>query len=265
MSPQPGFEPSPRMTPRRHGPQHSSAPAHNRYTPPAAETVRTMTAIDLLQGARPVTGDARQLTLLDSGLGRTLWCTGDPGLLQQRCVAIIGTRDMSAEGAARARRLARELSTAKVVVVSGLAKGIDTEALSAAITAGGRVVAVIGTPLDRVYPKENSELQETVYRQHLLVSPFAPSSRVFKSNFPDRNRLMALLTDASVIVEAGETSGTLHQAAECVRLGRWLFIAKNVMDDPTLKWPATFRGYSNVRTLTETGDLLTVLSPRVES
>jgi DNA processing protein len=63
-----------------------------------------------------------------------------------------------------------------------------------------------------------------------------------------------------VIIEAGDASGTLHQAAECVRLGRWLFIAKNLMEDPSLKWPAGFKHYSNLRTLTSTSDILGVLS-----
>lgn len=206
--------------------------------------------------------DAAQLLLNDVMPQKLVWCSGNIELLQQRCVAIIGTRDVSSEGAARARRLARELSAARVVVVSGLARGIDTEALTAAIDIGGQVVAVVGTPLDRAYPAENVALQETIYQHHLLISPFAPGERVFPANFPKRNRLMALLTDASVIVEAGETSGTLHQAAECVRLGRWLFIAKAVMDDPSLEWPSKFRDYPNVRTLSATADVLNVLAPR---
>jgi DNA processing protein len=70
---------------------------------------------------------------------------------------------------------------------------------------------------------------------------------------------MAAVSDATVIIEAGDTSGTLHQAAECVRLGRWLFIAKNVMEDPALEWPAKFRDYANVRTLTDSRDVLGVL------
>jgi len=67
---------------------------------------------------------------------------------------------------------------------------------------------------------------------------------------------MALLTDASVIVEAGETSGTLHQAAECVRLGRWLFIARSLVDNPALSWPRNFIRYEKCRVLTQTTDIL---------
>jgi len=190
---------------------------------------------------------------------RPIWCAGDTSLLSRKCVAIVGTRKVSPEGAARARRLAKELASTGVVVMSGLARGIDTEALTEAMEAGGSVVAVIGTPIDQAYPIENAALQETISERHLLISQFAPGKRTFPSHFPERNRLMATLSDATAIIEAGETSGTLHQAAECVRLGRWLFIAKSVMDDPTLEWPAKFKGYDTVRTLTHTSDLLSVL------
>ncbi len=143
--------------------------------------------------------------------------------------------------------------------MSGLARGVDTEALTAAMEAGGHVVAVIGTPVDRAYPAENAALQERIYREHLLVSQFAPDQRVFPSNFPERNKLMAALSDVTAIVEAGDTSGTLHQAAECIRLGRWLFIAKSVLDDTGLQWPNRFRSEPTCRPLAETADILTVL------
>jgi DNA processing protein len=147
-------------------------------------------------------------------------------------------------------------------VVSGLAKGVDTEALTAAIDAGGQVIAVIGTPLDKAYPAENARLQERIYDKHLLISQFPPGQRVFQGNFPVRNRLMAALTDATAIVEAGETSGTLHQAKACVRFERWLFIARSAVEDPHLKWPAEFVDKPRVRVLNATSDVLDVLPPR---
>jgi DNA processing protein len=174
-------------------------------------------------------------------------------------VAIVGRRGVSADGAARARRLARELAERHVIIVSGLAKGVDTEALTAAIEAGGSVIGVIGTPIDQAYPIENASLQELIARNHLIVSQFQLGSKTFPGHFPERNRLMAAVSDATAIIEAGDASGTLHQAAECVRLGRWLFIAKNVMDDPSLEWPAKFKNCARVRTLTQTSDILDVL------
>jgi DNA processing protein len=131
--------------------------------------------------------------------------------------------------------------------------------LTGAIEAGGRVVAVIGTPLDKAYPAENAELQKAIYRDHLLVSPFPSGEQVFPSNFPKRNRVMAALSDATVIVEASDTSGTLHQAAECQRLGRWLFIMRSVAEDRKLKWPVKFIGKPKVAVLASTADILDVV------
>jgi DNA processing protein len=184
---------------------------------------------------------------------------GELDLLKRPAVSIVGTRDVTEDGRQRARRLARELTQAGVVVVSGLARGIDTAAHLTAIEHGGFTAAVIGTPLDKAYPAENAELQETVYRDHLLLSPFPIGERVFPSNFPKRNRVMAALTDASVIVEASDTSGTLHQAAECQRLGRWLFIAKSVVDNRELTWPKKFIGKDHVAILATTADILDVV------
>ncbi len=229
------------------------------YRPPPPELVKLQTAKELLHRIRPLAAESRQLDLAEVTLNAPLWCAGDTSLVERKAVAVVGTRAVTPEGAARARRLARELSEAGIVVVSGLAKGVDTEALTAAIGAKTKVIAVIGTPIDKAYPAENKQLQELIYSDHLLISQFKPGTRVFPSHFPVRNRLMALLTDASVIVEAGETSGTLHQAAECVRLGRWLFIARSVVDNPGLSWPKTFLSYEKCRVLAETADILGVI------
>jgi DNA processing protein len=222
------------------------------YIPPPEELLRTFSLFELIGGARAIAADpqARHPS------HQKLWCVGDTSLLRNKCIAIVGTREPSSEGATASRRLAQEFARAGVVVVSGLAKGIDTEALSAAIDAGGKVVAVIGTPVDRAYPAQNKRLQEQIYRQHLLVSQFAPQERVYPSNFPERNRLMAALSDATAIVEAGDTSGSLHQAAECVKLGRWLFIAKTVVEDPSLTWPRKFGHEPTVRTFASPEEVL---------
>ncbi|MGO9083843.1 MAG: DNA-processing protein DprA [Candidatus Sulfotelmatobacter sp.] len=230
------------------------------YTPPADELVHISSLDDLIAGIRIVTPEQQARLQPDS----RLWCVGDISLLHNKCVAVVGTREVTTEGAARSRRLARELAAAGVVVVSGLAKGVDTEALSGAVEAGGRVVAVIGTPIDRAYPAENKHLQERIYREHLLISQFAPGERVFPTNFPERNKLMAALSDATAIIEAGDTSGTLHQAAECGRLGRWLFIAKSVVDNPSLQWPKRFLGQSKVDSFSSTEDILKAIGAKTE-
>lgn len=230
------------------------------YARPASELVRISTLDDLIAGIRVVTPEQQARLQPDS----RLWCVGDISLLHRMCVAVVGTREVTPEGAARSRRLARELAAAGVVVVSGLAKGVDTEALSAAVDEGGRVIAVIGTPIDRAYPAENKRLQERIYREHLLISQFAAGERVFPTNFPERNKLMAALSDATAIIEAGDTSGTLHQAAECVRLGRWLFIAKSVVDNPLLQWPKKFLGQPKVASFAATDDILKAIGAKTK-
>ena len=171
-----------------------------------------------------------------------LYAAGDPSLLKgTKRVSIIGSRDASEDGKKRAAKLARQLAEAGVIVVSGLAKGIDYAAHSGALAGGGRTIAVIGTPLDKAYPREHGPLQERIAREHLLISQFAAGSRVFPSNFVARNRVMALLSHASVIVEAGDTSGSLSQAAETQRSERSLFFMRSVLERTDLKWPSKFQ------------------------
>ena len=136
---------------------------------------------------------------------------------------------------------------------------MDAAAHTSAIEHNGSTIAVIGTPLDKAYPAENSALQEWIYNEHLLISPFRQGEAVFRGNFPKRNRVMAALSDATVIVEASDTSGTLHQAAECQRLGRWLFVMKSVAEDPALEWPKSFLGKEKVAVLTSTLDIVNVI------
>jgi DNA processing protein len=152
-------------------------------------------------------------------------------------VSVVGSRNASPQGLRRARALARSLVEHSIVVVSGLAAGVDRAAHEAAIASGGQTIAVIGTPLDQCYPKENTELQLRIACEQLLISQFPAGHPVAPENFPTRNRTMALLTDATVIVEAGEKSGALFQGWEALRLGRLLFLLESVATHPTLSWP----------------------------
>jgi DNA processing protein len=172
---------------------------------------------------------------------KTLYFQGNRELLDHGSrVSVVGSRKASEEGLKRARSLARALVAHDIVVVSGLAEGIDTAAHTSALEAGGKTVAVIGTPLDQYYPATNKELQLRLSREQLVVSQFSVGSFVSPKNFPIRNRTMALLTDATVIVEAGENSGTLYQAWESLRLGRALFLTESLAKDPALSWPFEF-------------------------
>ena len=162
-------------------------------------------------------------------------------------VAVVGSRRASQGGLAVARDLARYLAGKGVIVVSGLADGVDTAAHWGAINEGGRTIAVLGTPLDRVYPAKNAPLQDLIMKEHCAVSQFEPGSEVHKGNFVERNLTMALIANASVIVEAGETSGSLHQALEALRLGRPLFIWTKVLENRTLKWPKRMLDYGAIQ------------------
>ena len=178
---------------------------------------------------------------------RQLFVAGDRSLLRLGPrVSVVGSRRASAKGSAFARRISEMLVSRGAVVVSGLAEGIDTEAHEATIAAGGRTIAVLGTALDESFPAKNRALQERIMLEHLAVSQFAPGVPSRPGNFPMRNRTMALLSDATVIVEAGEKSGSLHQGWEALRLGRPLFLADAAVSDPSLSWPAEFMRYGAV-------------------
>lgn len=167
-------------------------------------------------------------------------------LSSPRRVAVVGTRKISSEGIARTRRLVRELVKHDFTVVSGLAQGVDTIAHTSTIEFGGKTVAVIGTPISEFYPRDNIELQKQVAREFLVVSQ-VPVLR-YKSQspqwnrlfFPERNKTMSALTHATIIVEAGETSGTLIQAKAALEQKRELFILESNFHNPAITWPARF-------------------------
>ncbi len=158
-------------------------------------------------------------------------------------VAIVGSRKASITGLKAAADIAKTLSRRGVVIVSGLAEGIDTAAHTATIEERGRTIGVVGTSLDRVYPRENSKLQDEMMANHLVISQFPIGYPTRPENFVMRNRTMALIANASIIVEAGETSGSLHQGWEALRLGRPLFIWKSILNNSSLSWPKKMMGY----------------------
>lgn len=182
-----------------------------------------------------------------------LYYQGNWELVETPSVAVVGTREPSDEGALNAGRIAHSLSKAGFTVVSGLAKGIDTAAHSAAIAAGGKTIAVIGTSLIDYYPKENRALQDEIAKRFLVISqvPFLRyKHQNYKTNrlfFPARNVTMSALTQATVIVEAGNTSGTLVQARAALAQGRKLFILESCFRKPELTWPQRFEKLGAVR------------------
>ena len=169
-------------------------------------------------------------------------------------IAIVGTRNPTQQGMARTKRLVSNLVKDGFVIVSGLAKGIDTIAHKTTIDNGGQTIAVIGTPLNQAYPAENAILQQRIARDYLLVSAVPVSRytdvkdpRQNRHFFPERNKVMSALSHASLIVEAGETSGTLTQARATLAQGRKLFILNSCFENPKITWPAKFEKQGAVR------------------
>lgn len=161
---------------------------------------------------------------------------GDISLVESRCVSVVGTRHPSERGKLAARRIARSLAENHFSVVVGLAVGIDTVAARAALDAGGKLIGVIGTPIDRYYPRENRALQELVAKEHLLISQvpiYRYDHQPFRTQryyFPERNVTMAALSEATVIVEAGETSGTRTQAKACIDQRKKLILLPDLVE-----------------------------------
>jgi len=138
-------------------------------------------------------------------------------------VAVVGARSCSAYGAQVARSLARELAHADVVVVSGLARGVDGEAHRGALEGGGRTVAVLGCGIDRDYPRSHAELARRIVSLGAVVSEYPPGVEPAPWRFPARNRIIAGLALATVVVEARERSGALITADFALELGRDVF------------------------------------------
>jgi DNA processing protein len=174
-------------------------------------------------------------------------------LVETPSVAVVGTRNPSSDGVDRTTRLVRLLVRDGFTIASGLARGVDAAAHRTAIESGGKTIAVIGTPLTRAYPKENTKLQEQIAREFLVVSQvpvFRYSKQDYRRNrlfFPERNKTMSALTEGTIIVEAGATSGTLIQARAALRQGRKLFILDNCFQNSSLSWPHEFEALGAIR------------------
>lgn len=182
-----------------------------------------------------------------------LYYRGSWELVELPSVAVVGSRKATPKGLERAAIVARALVEKGYVVVSGLAEGIDTAAHNAALEAGGKTIAVIGTPLDSVYPKQNRDLQERIANDFLLISQ-VPVLRYASQNymhnrmfFPERNVTMSALTEATIIVEASDTSGTLIQARAALQQGRKLFIMDSCFKRDGLTWPQTYADQGAIR------------------
>lgn len=182
-----------------------------------------------------------------------LYYKGNLELLKQPLVSIVGTRNMTYDGAARAAKISRLMSDSGYTIVSGLAKGIDTIALETAVKNNKPVIAVIGTPINEYYPKENQKLQDYISENFLLISQ-VPFYKYLKQPFstkrfyfPERDVTMAALAKATIVVEASDHSGTLIQARACMKLCKPLFILNSCFENEKITWPKYYESKGAIR------------------
>jgi DNA processing protein len=211
--------------------------------PPTAADLHRVGARSLARRLeeRTVAAGGRLVTELDEGYPHALFTTdprppvlsivGSAEAFLERAVAIVGTRSATGYGHSVATQLAAELVEAGVVVVSGLALGIDGAAHRSAVAARGRTVAVLPSPLDRIYPPRHRSLARAIVDGGgALVTEIPAGARVGRPDFARRNRIIAGLAEAVVVVEAPDRSGALLTAAAAVAIGRELYAVPGPID-----------------------------------
>jgi DNA processing protein len=164
-----------------------------------------------------------------------LYCHGRLDLLAQPALAIVGSRNGTAQGARDAERFAQSLATAGLTIVSGLARGIDAAAHRGALSTASSTIAVLGTGIDRVYPKGNAALARQIAADGLLISEFALGTPALAHHFPRRNRLISGLSLGCLVVEAAVESGSLITARLATELGREVFAIPGSIHSPVSK------------------------------
>ncbi|MFF0250205.1 DNA-processing protein DprA [Streptosporangium sandarakinum] len=203
-----------------------------------ASELDRLTAHARADAQRAFDAGAHLVTVLDDGYPTTLrlifnlppflFVHGSIGEADLRSVAVVGTRQASEDGLKRARRMSRLLCERGVTVVSGLARGIDTAAHTAALEAGGRTIAVIGTGILKCYPKENKQLAEHITQNGAVVSQFWPDAPGATYTFPRRNVTMSGIAQGTVVIEASSTSGAKMQARLAIEHGKKVFLLRSL-------------------------------------
>ena len=210
---------------------------------------------------------ARLVTVLDDAYPANLRMVHDhPPLLfvrgtvvaaDVRAVAVVGTREPSAEGLQSARQIAASLVERGVTVVSGMAAGIDTAAHTAALDAGGRTLAVFGTGIERVFPAGNRRLSAAIASSGATLSQFLPDQGPTRWSFPVRNIVTSGLAIGTVVVEAGPTSGARRQAEHAIAHGKRLFLVRRLVEDQL--WAQEMMATPGVVALDDIDQILTAI------
>ncbi len=185
-----------------------------------------------------------------------LYYKGSLTALRKTSVAIVGTRKMTYYGREVTEKFASELSSFGITIISGLARGVDTAAHKASISAGGTTVAVLGNGLDSVYPLENKTLADTIVEKGgTLISEFPLGYPALPVNFAIRNRIVSGLSDAVVVIEGAEKSGTLLTASHAAEQGKTVFAVPGQIFSPLSKAPF-FLIKNGAKMVTEVKDVL---------
>jgi DNA processing protein len=164
-----------------------------------------------------------------------LYCRGRVELLNRPALAVVGSRNATAQGVGNAEQFARSFSTAGLTIVSGLAQGVDAAAHRGGLAAQGSTIAVLGTGVDNAYPRANAALAEDVAARGLLISEFALGTQAFAHNFPRRNRLISGLAQGCLVIEAALGSGSLITARSAAEQGREVFAIPGSIHSPLSK------------------------------
>jgi DNA processing protein len=214
----------------------------------------------------PAGGGIRLTTVLDDdypsnlrtiyNLPPFLFYRGTLDATDARSVAVVGTRHASDEGIRRGSEIATELAKQGVTVLSGLARGIDTAAHLAALDAGGRTIAVMGTGILRCYPADNADLAEEITQHGAIVSQFWPSAPPTQYNFPRRNVVTSGMGQGTVVVEATSTSGAKMQARLALEHGKRVFLLHDLVTSQTWAQRYVERGAIEVHTVEDIVRLL---------
>ena len=167
-----------------------------------------------------------------------LFCRGKfPDFNTRLCIAVVGTRKMSEYGKQAAYKIAYEMAAANAVVVSGMAEGIDGVAAGGVIAAGGDTVAVLGSGIDVVYPKQHTKLYDKIVRTGAVITEFMPSTPPEKYNFPIRNRIISGLCQGTLVIEGVRRSGALITAKAAIAQGREVFALPGKVNESNSEGP----------------------------
>ncbi len=201
---------------------------------------------------------AKLKPIYDPPLG--LFYKGNPHLSESVCVAVVGTRHPTPYGVAATERLAADLASAGIAIVSGMARGIDTAAHKAALSWGGETITIFGCGVDLIYPQENRKLYNEIAEKGLMLSEFPMGSPAFPQNFPIRNRIISGMSSGVLIVEGAQYSGSTITARLALDHGRDVFAVPGNITSK-MSWAPNLLIKQGAKLVQDWNDVFNELSP----